>query len=572
MKRLNYITIFACLFLNINYSLSQNFLNGNFENNTAVFDQINLSNTLFNGFMSNTTAFGTFGDMDIISSNTYCGLSQNGIWYTALTAGGTDAIAMELSSPLVAGNSYTITFWDKGCWGTFSVGSSSVDVGVSTVNNSFGTLVYTAPAPLNGTWAQRTFTFTAPISGLYITVQLIGGGLSDWTQIDNFSFVNTLPNVSISASNDTAICEGSCANISSISSSGTPPYTYSWIPAVGSGAGPFSVCPVSTTNYTVSVTDAAGSIATASVIVTVNPPPVANLDTAGTIIICNASGITLNANSGDYHYTWYHDGVIVQSGGGSSYFANSPGIYQVQVGDNISGCSSMSQTVTVVLGGGPIASINTASSCGSVLYNGGSVTLDASGSNAASYLWSTGQTTASIQVNQPGNYCVTAYDATGCPSDTPACTTVNSANVQCGHNGQKVILCHVPPGNPNNPQTLCIAPGAVPAHLANHPGDCIGPCSLYYPRLSSAAYDEDETSSFAVVAYPNPFNKTFSLELFNTSEEQLDVIIYDVTGRTVEAYSDINERTVIGNNLRKGIYFVEARQGDSIHRIRIVKE
>ena len=46
----------------------------------------------------------------------------------------------------------------------------------------------------------------------------------------------------------------------------------------------------------------------------------------------------------------------------------------------------------------------------------------------------------------------------------------------CGKRGQKVTLCHVPPGNPGNLHTLCISPNAVPAHLANHPGDFCGPC------------------------------------------------------------------------------------------------
>src|SRR5204862_3263129 len=122
-----------------------------------------------------------------------------------------------------------------------------------------------------------------------------------------------------------------------------------------------------------------------------------------------------------------------------------------------------------------------------------------------------------------GPYCVTAFDASGCPSDAPACTTVNAVNVECGQHGQKVILCHVPPGNPGNPQTLCIAPGAVPVHLTNHPGDCLGPCSLYYPRLSSNEVEEDMDYSFYIDAYPNPFKSTFSLEIINSSSEPVNL-------------------------------------------------
>ncbi len=40
--------------------------------------------------------------------------------------------------------------------------------------------------------------------------------------------------------------------------------------------------------------------------------------------------------------------------------------------------------------------------------------------------------------------------------------------------GVTVTLCHIPPGNPANPQTIEVAQAAVPAHLAH--GDSLGAC------------------------------------------------------------------------------------------------
>ncbi len=40
--------------------------------------------------------------------------------------------------------------------------------------------------------------------------------------------------------------------------------------------------------------------------------------------------------------------------------------------------------------------------------------------------------------------------------------------------GGKVNLCHRPPGNPENTQTITVGPTAVPAHLLH--GDTLGPC------------------------------------------------------------------------------------------------
>ena len=38
----------------------------------------------------------------------------------------------------------------------------------------------------------------------------------------------------------------------------------------------------------------------------------------------------------------------------------------------------------------------------------------------------------------------------------------------------KVVICHVPPGNPQNRHTLTVDASAVPAHMAH--GDSLGPC------------------------------------------------------------------------------------------------
>jgi putative hemolysin len=39
---------------------------------------------------------------------------------------------------------------------------------------------------------------------------------------------------------------------------------------------------------------------------------------------------------------------------------------------------------------------------------------------------------------------------------------------------EKVLICHIPPGEPDNAHTISVSPNAVPAHLAH--GDTLGPC------------------------------------------------------------------------------------------------
>jgi hypothetical protein len=192
MKTIIYkIAVFAIILSRFNSASAQAFLNGDFENNTAVIgtDQINLSNANFNANMPSTFAFGTYGDMDIINTTTYSGGPQKGNWFVAFTGGGTDIISMELTSELIKGKQYTISFWDKAGSGFIA---QPFQIGVSDAKDAFGTIVYTcSELPKSGEWTKRTFTFTTPLSGKYITVQLAGAAnIGDWAQADNFSFGN----------------------------------------------------------------------------------------------------------------------------------------------------------------------------------------------------------------------------------------------------------------------------------------------------------------------------------------------------------------------------------------------
>ena len=41
---------------------------------------------------------------------------------------------------------------------------------------------------------------------------------------------------------------------------------------------------------------------------------------------------------------------------------------------------------------------------------------------------------------------------------------------------ERIVICHRPPGNPSNGQTLRLPPPAARAHLEHHPDDTVGPC------------------------------------------------------------------------------------------------
>lgn len=185
---------FCILFSFFQFSISlghaQTFLNGSFETTSSFFGcNYNLSNASFNPLMPNVNAYGAGQEMDIMINGCYVTGIADGSFCVALAANPTDEIALALSSPLLVGTSYSFQFW------TYSEISfrvqGNVEIGASTNNSSFGTLIFTAVTVPN-TWVLHTVVFTAPNATTNITVRNIAGDIH-WNRVDGFSMYSTLP-------------------------------------------------------------------------------------------------------------------------------------------------------------------------------------------------------------------------------------------------------------------------------------------------------------------------------------------------------------------------------------------
>src|ERR1044071_3629514 len=104
------------------------------------------------------------------------------------------------------------------------------------------------------------------------------------------------------------------------------------------------------------------------------------------------------------------------------------------------------------------------------------LTATPTGTPPFTYLWSNGATTQTINVCDTATtvYTVTVTDASACVASDNV--TVNVVDVRCGPHNMKVLICHRPPGNPFNSQTMCVSSHAVNAHLAH--GDHLGICQV----------------------------------------------------------------------------------------------
>ncbi len=140
----------------------------------------------------------------------------------------------------------------------------------------------------------------------------------------------------------------------------------------------------------------------------------------------------------------------------------------------------------------------------------------------------------------------------------------------CGNN--KVYLCHIPPGNPSNAQTICVNANALSTHVTNH-DDSVGPCTSC-GQNSSVAESIPVANPFhehqmELSVYPNPAVSTVTLNIKNSSHENAQLIIQDYRGKvlvdfSVEQGSIRKQIDFQGNGIQNGVYMIVLFTKDEI--------
>ena len=215
--------------------------------------------------------------------------------------------------------------------------------------------------------------------------------------------------VSANAGWDQTICYGTSTQLEA--SGGT---SYQWSPASSLNDpniyNPIA-SPISTTTYTVTVTNANGCFDIDEIEVQVNSETFANASaTDETCNGCNDGTATANPSGGTppYYYNW-------SNGAETQTITNlSPGNYTVTVGD-ANECEA-TQTVTVVQYVCPDLTIvdNQSNTCFGQCNGYINITDVTNGTAPFTYLWNDGQTTSGIDGLCVGNYSVTVTDAKNC--------------------------------------------------------------------------------------------------------------------------------------------------------------
>jgi hypothetical protein len=178
---------FAVPFLLFAPGLSgQDFMNGGFEQNGGRC-LINTTPAIFNANVAHTRAFGFYRKPDIASSDCGFGTAHSGNWFVGLASNiqgnvRSEAITLELSSPLQKGQQYTLSFWVRS-----RTTASNLTLGLSEKDSLGGVSFYTVSGQsITSDWSEVSVRFTAPANGKYITVKASHPELNAGVWLDDF--------------------------------------------------------------------------------------------------------------------------------------------------------------------------------------------------------------------------------------------------------------------------------------------------------------------------------------------------------------------------------------------------
>jgi gliding motility-associated-like protein len=218
--------------------------------------------------------------------------------YSWAPSGGASSTASALAAGI-----YTISVTDaSGCLATATATVTEPAQVVTTPgppitmcigqNATITATVVGGTAPYNYTWNTGCTTSSCTVSPVVNTTYTVNvTDINGCTSLPVDAIVNVNPPLSVKASPNKSMCPGASVNLTATGSGGDGTYTYTWAPAASLSC---TACqntvasPATATTYTVTINDACGTpVATASVVVTINPLPVVNFSPDTSVSGCS---------------------------------------------------------------------------------------------------------------------------------------------------------------------------------------------------------------------------------------------------------------------------------------------
>ncbi len=298
--------------------------------------------------------------------------------------------------------------------------SQTISVGMSTTLTVSGGTAFT--------WSSGQSTSAITVNPVSTTAYSVTVANASGCVSETSATVTVVPAVTAQIGGNLSVCAGSSTTLTARDLANRPNVTYHW--STGESTTAVVVSPVSTTAYSVTITDAFGGYSSTSVTVSLNPA--VTVSVAGNLSVCPGFSTTLSATdlTGGQSLTYrWSDGTSL------SAIVVSPAsttAYSVTL-TNASGCASATM-VTVTVNPAATAVIG-----GSLtICPGQSTTLTAQG--GTSYTWSTGSSLSAVVVSPASTtaYSLTVVTASGCVASTSVTVSVN-ASVAAGISGNLTI-------------------------------------------------------------------------------------------------------------------------------------
>jgi gliding motility-associated-like protein len=378
--------------------------------------------------------------------------------------GYSEGMTQLLSPPMIANTTYTFTvdLCHSNIYNTASPGNCYSSLAVWGGNSACARtqLLWTSGVIWNTAWQSYTITFTPTANWTYLSfepyyITACSGYIN--VMMDNISCI--VPQSTVTGTNVT--CFGACNGTATATpTSGTPPFTYNWLPGNLTTQTITGLCPGS---YTCTVTDATAQTSTGSY--TVTQPTQISFVTNSTNILCNGqctgvANATASGGTGVITYSWAPGGQTTTNVTGLC-----AGSYTVTATD----ANSCTRTTVITITQPNALTVSTTPT--NPLCFGGTGSISSTplgGTPGYQYSWSpSGGNGGTATGLLPGTYTLIVTDANNCTASStatitqPAQLVLNTAgfSATCFNscNGQAVVI----PNGGTTPFSYLWTPGNI---------------------------------------------------------------------------------------------------------------